>query len=131
MRLVLLSKVAEDEDTRHRMRATLHEFYDAHGVTLAELAHGSRRGHGPSAASSIQIWRPPSSGQGLEGCSWGGRALICVGRSRAQPAGGGGRARQDLPPAAKQGSQARQPALHVHLWLDHMRTITKGSTSSK
>jgi hypothetical protein len=30
MRLVLLSKVAEDEDARHRMSTTLHEFYDAH-----------------------------------------------------------------------------------------------------
>jgi hypothetical protein len=28
-------------------------------------------------------------------------------------------------------SQARQPALHVHLWLDHMKALTKGSASSK
>jgi hypothetical protein len=130
-RLVLLSKVAEDKDTRHRMSAMLREFYDTHGVAPDELAHGSRRGHGPSAASPSQIWRPPSSGQGLEGHGRGGHALSCSGRGCAQRVGGGGRACQDLPPAAEPGSQARQPALHVHLWLDHMKTITKGSTSSK
>jgi hypothetical protein len=43
-RLVLLSKVAEDEDTRCHMSATLREFYDAHGVASAEPAHGLRRG---------------------------------------------------------------------------------------
>jgi hypothetical protein len=32
---------------------------------------------------------------------------------------------------AEPGSQARQPALHVHLWLDHMKTIPKWSASSK
>jgi hypothetical protein len=123
--------VAEDKDAQRRMSTTLHEFYDAHGVTPTELAHGLRRGHGPSAVSSSQVRRPPSSGQGLEGRSWGGRAPSYGGRSRTQRAGGGDRARQNLPPAAEQGSQARQPALHVYLWLDHMRTITKGSTSSK
>jgi hypothetical protein len=34
-------------------------------------------------------------------------------------------------PAPGQGSQARQPALHIHLCLDHMKTLPKGSTSSK
>jgi hypothetical protein len=130
-RLVLLSKVAEDEDARCRMSATLREFYDTHGVAPAELAHGSRHGHGPSAASSSQIWRPPSSGQGLEGHCRGGRAPSCGGRGRAHRTGGGSQARQDLPPAAEQGSQARQSALHVYLWLDHMETITKGIASSK
>jgi hypothetical protein len=28
------------------------------------------------------------------------------------------------------GSQARQPAMHIHLWLDHMKTLPKGSASS-
>jgi hypothetical protein len=28
-------------------------------------------------------------------------------------------------------SQARPPALHIHLWLDHMETLPKGSASSK
>jgi hypothetical protein len=34
-------------------------------------------------------------------------------------------------PAPGLGSQARQPALHIHLWLDHMKTLPKGSASSK
>jgi hypothetical protein len=71
--------VAEDEDTRHRMSATLRKFYDAHGVAPVELVHGSQRGHGLSTASPGQIRWPPSSGQGLEGRSWGGRALSCNG----------------------------------------------------
>jgi hypothetical protein len=57
-RLVLLSKVAKDEDTRHRISTTLREFYDAHGVAVAEPAHGLRcgqglegRGHGDHALS--------------------------------------------------------------------------------
>jgi hypothetical protein len=39
-RLVLLSKVAEDEDARRRMSTALREFYDAHGDAPVELAHG-------------------------------------------------------------------------------------------
>jgi hypothetical protein len=49
-RLILLSKVAEDEDARRRMSTVLREFYDVHGDAPAELAHGLRRGHGLSAA---------------------------------------------------------------------------------
>jgi hypothetical protein len=66
MCLVLLSKVAEDEDARHRMSTTLHEFYDVHGVAPAGLAHGLWRGHGLSAVgpSRVQIQRSPSSSQG-------------------------------------------------------------------
>jgi hypothetical protein len=132
-RLVLLSKMAEDEDARRRTSTALREFYDAHRDAPAELAHGQRRGHGLSAAgpSRVQIQRSPSSSQGLGGRGQGGRAPSCNSQGRAQRAGGGGRARQDLPPAAELGSQARQPALHVHLWLDHKKTITKGSASSK
>jgi hypothetical protein len=130
-RLVLLSKVAEDEDAQRRMRTTLHEFYDAHGAMPTELAHGSWCGHGSSATSSSLVRQPPSSGQGLEGRSHGGRAPSCGGRGHAQWAAGGGRARQDMPSVAEQGSQARQLALHIHLWLDHMKTLPKGSASSK
>jgi hypothetical protein len=54
-RLVLLSKVPEDEDAQCRMSTTLREFYDAHGVTPAELAHGLRCGHGLPAAGPSQI----------------------------------------------------------------------------
>jgi hypothetical protein len=87
-RLVLLGKVAEDEDTQCHMSITLHKFYDAHGVASAEPAHG--------------LWR----GQGLEGRGHGGHALNCGGRGCAQRAGRGGRAHQDLPSVAGQGSQA-------------------------
>jgi hypothetical protein len=34
-------------------------------------------------------------------------------------------------PALGLESQARQPALHIHLWLDHMKALPKGSASSK
>jgi hypothetical protein len=43
-RLILFSKVAEDEDTRRRMSATLHEFYDAHGSTVTSQNVGQLRG---------------------------------------------------------------------------------------
>jgi hypothetical protein len=49
-RLVLLSKVAEDEVARCRMSTMLREFYDAHGDAPNKLAHGQRRGHGLTAA---------------------------------------------------------------------------------
>jgi hypothetical protein len=39
-RLILLGKVAEDEDTRRRMSTALREFYNTHGDAPAELAHG-------------------------------------------------------------------------------------------
>jgi hypothetical protein len=39
MRLILLSKVAEDEANRCRASTTLSEFYDVHGDAPAELAH--------------------------------------------------------------------------------------------
>jgi hypothetical protein len=56
-RLILLSKVAEDEDTQRHMSTMLREFYDTQGVAPAGLAHGLRRGHGLSAVgpSWIQI----------------------------------------------------------------------------
>jgi hypothetical protein len=37
------------------MSTMLLEFYDVHGVTPAEQAHGLRRGHGLSAAGPSQI----------------------------------------------------------------------------
>jgi hypothetical protein len=130
--LVLLSKVAEDEDARRRMSTTLREFYDAHGVTPAELAHGLRRGHGLSAVGPSHIQRPPSSRQDLEGRGRGGRAPSCNGRGRRpQRAGGDGRPRQVPALATEPRSQAHQPALHIHLWLDHMKALTKGPASSK
>jgi hypothetical protein len=54
-RLVLLGKVAEDEDDRRRMSTALREFYDVQGDAPTELAHGQRRGHGPSAAGPSRV----------------------------------------------------------------------------
>jgi hypothetical protein len=42
-RLVLLSKVAEDEANRCRASTTLSEFYNVHGDAPTELAHDLRR----------------------------------------------------------------------------------------
>jgi hypothetical protein len=49
--------VAEDEDARCRMGTMLCEFYEAHGIAMAELAHGLRHSHGLSAVgpSRVQI----------------------------------------------------------------------------
>jgi hypothetical protein len=49
-RLILLSKVAEDEVTRRRMSTMLRELYDPHGDALDELTHGQQRGHRLTAA---------------------------------------------------------------------------------
>jgi hypothetical protein len=40
MRLVLLSRAAEEDTVWHRMSTTLREFYDAHGDTPDELVRG-------------------------------------------------------------------------------------------
>jgi hypothetical protein len=56
-RLVLLSKVAEDEIDRRRASTTLSEFYDVHGDALVELAHDPRRGF--IAMDPGQIQRSP------------------------------------------------------------------------
>jgi hypothetical protein len=65
--LVLLSKVAEDEDTRRRMSTVLREFYDTHGDAPVELAHGQRRGHGLTAMGPGQVQRSPSVSQDCGG----------------------------------------------------------------
>jgi hypothetical protein len=132
MCLVLLSKVAEDEVARRRMSTTLREFYDAHGDAPGELAHGQRHGHGLTAAGPSQVQRSPSASQGYEGRGQGGHAPSCNARGRrTQQDGRAGRPRQVPAPTPGLGSQARQPALHIHLWLDHMKTLPKGSASSK
>jgi hypothetical protein len=129
-RLVLLSKVAEDEANRRRASTTLSEFYDVHGDTPTELAHDPRRNFitvGPG-----QIQRSPSSSQGRGGCGQGGRAPSYNARGRrAQQGGRAGRPRQVPVPAPGSESQARPPALHIHLWLDHVGAFPKGSASSK
>jgi hypothetical protein len=54
-RLVLLSKVAVDEDAQCRMSTMLYELYDAQGVAPAGLVHDRRCGHGLSAAGPSRI----------------------------------------------------------------------------
>jgi hypothetical protein len=131
-RLVLLNKVAEDEDTRCRMSTTLRELYDVRGDAPDELAHGRRCSHGLTIAGSCQVQWSPSANQGYGGRGQGSRALSCNARGhRAQQAGEDSRLCQVLVPAPGLGPQARQPALHIHLWLDHMKTLPKVSASSK
>jgi hypothetical protein len=66
-RLVLLSKVAEEEATRHRMSTTRREFYDAHGDAPDELVCRQQCGHGLDAAGPSQVQRSPLTGPGFEG----------------------------------------------------------------
>jgi hypothetical protein len=129
-RLVLLSKVAEDEANRRRASATLSEFYDVHGDALAELAHDPRRSFVAMGPGQIQ-WSPSAS-QGRGGRGQGGHAPSCNTRCRrAQQGGGAGRPRQVSVPAPGSESQACPLALHIHLWLDHVEAFPKGSASSK
>jgi hypothetical protein len=58
-RLVLLSKVAEDEVNRRCASTTLSEFYDVHGDAPAELAHDPQRSF--ASADPGQIQRSPSA----------------------------------------------------------------------
>jgi hypothetical protein len=80
--LVLLSKVAEDEDTQRQMSTMLREFHDAHGGVPVELAHDLQRGHGLAAMGPGQIQRLPSASQGCGGHGQGGRAPSCNARGR-------------------------------------------------
>jgi hypothetical protein len=52
-RLVLLSKVAEDEANRCRASTTLSEFYDVHGDAPTELARDLQRGFATAIPSQI------------------------------------------------------------------------------
>jgi hypothetical protein len=79
-----------------------------------------------------QVQRSPSASQGRGGRGQGGHAPSCNARGRhAQQAGGAGRPHQVPAPTPGLEPQARQPALHIHLWLDHMKALPKGSASSK
>jgi hypothetical protein len=55
MRLVLLRKVAEDEDAQHRMSTELREFHDTQGGAPVELGHDPQRGHGLTAMGPGQV----------------------------------------------------------------------------
>jgi hypothetical protein len=116
MRLVLLRKVAEDEDAQHRMSTELREFHDAQGGAPVELAHDPRRGHGLAAMGPGQVQRSPSASQGHGVRGQGGRAPSCNARGRrAQQAGGAGRPHQVPAPTPGLEPQAHQPALHIYL----------------
>jgi hypothetical protein len=132
MRLVLLGKVSEDEIDQHCASTTLSEFYDVHGDAPDELVHGQQHDHGLIAVDPSQIQWSPLTSLGYGGREQGGRALSSNTRGRrAQQAGTTGRPRPVPVPMLGLEPQARQPALHIHLWLDHMKTLPRGPASSK
>jgi hypothetical protein len=129
-RLVLLSKVAEEEANQCHASTTLSEFYDVHEDAPAELAHDPRRSFATVGPGQIQ--RSPSASQGRGRRGQGGRAPSCNARGRrAQQGGGAVRPSQVPVPAPGSESRACPPALHIHLWLDHVEAFPKGSASSK
>jgi hypothetical protein len=90
MRLILLSKVAEDEANRCHASTTLSEFYDMRGGAPTELAHDPRRSF--TTVGPGQIQRSPSASQGHRGRGQGGRAPSCNARGHhAQQGGRAGR----------------------------------------
>jgi hypothetical protein len=129
-RLILLSKVAEDEANRCNASTTLIEFYDVHGDAPTELARDLWRSF--ATAGPGQIQRSPSASRGRGGRGQGGHAPSgnAQGR-RAQQGGGASRPRQIPVPVLGSESQTRPSALHIHLWLDHIEAFPRGSASSK
>jgi hypothetical protein len=128
--LVLLGKVAEDEANRCHAGTTLSEFYDVHGDTPTELARDLRRSFFTAVPGQIQ--RSPSASRGRGGRGQGGRAPSGNAQGHhAQQGGGASRPRQIPVSAPGSESQTRPPALHIHLWLDHVETFPRGSASSK
>jgi hypothetical protein len=129
-RLILLGKVAEDEANRRRASTMLDEFYDAHGDTPTEPARNLYLSFATVVPGQIQ--RSPSASRGRGGRGQGGRAPSgnAQGR-RPQPGGGASRPRLIAESAPGSESQARPPALHIHLWLDHVKTSSRGPASSK
>jgi hypothetical protein len=128
--LVLLSKVAKDEANRCRASTTLSEFYDMHGYAPIELARDPRRSFATVVPGQIQ--RSPSASRGRGGRGQGGHAPSgnAHGR-RAQKGGGANRPCLIVESAPGSESQAHPSALHIHLWLDHVKTSSRGSVSSK
>jgi hypothetical protein len=74
-RLVLLSKVAEDEANWRRASSTLNKIYDVHEDASTELAHDPRCSF--AIAGPGQLQRSPSASQGRGGREQGGRASGC------------------------------------------------------
>jgi hypothetical protein len=73
MRLVLLSRAAEEEAARRRMSTTLRKFYDAHGDVLDELVRGQQRGHGLVATGPSQVQGSPATSPSYGGAD---RAVV-------------------------------------------------------
>jgi hypothetical protein len=101
-----------------------------HGDAPTELAHDLRLNFATIIPGQIQ--RSPSASRGRGGRGQGGRALSGNAQGcRAQQ--GGEASRPCLIPESVPGleSQACPSALHIHLWLDHVKTSPRGSASSK
>jgi hypothetical protein len=129
-RLVLLRKVAEDEANRCRASTTLSKFYDVHGDAPTKLACDLRRSFATDVPAQIQ--RSPSASRGRGGHGQGGRAPSGNAQGRcAQQGGGASRPRLITESVPGSESQAHPSALHIHLWLDHVKTSSRGSASSK
>jgi hypothetical protein len=108
----------------------LSEFYDVHGDAPIKLTHDLHRGFATVVPGQIQ-WSPSIS-RGRGGRGQGGRASS--GNAQGRRAQQGGEAsRPCLIPELAPGSesQACPSALHIHLWLDHVKTSPRGSASSK
>jgi hypothetical protein len=103
-RLVLLSKVAEDEANRCRASTTLSEFYDMHRGAPTELARDLRRSIDTVIPGQIQ--RSPSASRGRGGHGQGGPAPS--GNAQGCRTQQGGRAsRPCLIPDQRQGLSPR------------------------
>jgi hypothetical protein len=129
-RLVLLGKVAENEANRRFTSTTLSEFYDMHGDAPTKLACDLCRSFATIVPGQIQ--RSPSASRGCRGRGQGGRAPSSNAQGRyAQQGGGASRPHLIAESAPGSESQAHPSVLHIHLWLDHVKTSSRGSASSK
>jgi hypothetical protein len=122
--------VAEDEVNQRHASTMLSKFYNAHGDVPTELARDLRRSF--ATVGPRQIQRSPSANRGRGGRGQRGHAPSGnVQGCRAQQDGGAGGPHQVLVPVPGPESQTRPPALHIHLWLDHVEAFPRGSASSK
>jgi hypothetical protein len=102
-RLVLLSKVAEDEANRCRASTTLSEFYDVHGNAPTELARDLCCSFATAIPSQIQ--RSPSASRGRGGRGRGGHVPSGNAQDRRAQQGSGA-SRPCLIPESAPGSES-------------------------
>jgi hypothetical protein len=101
-----------------------------HRDAPAKLVHDPRRSFAADVPGQIQ--RSPSAGRGRGGRGHSGRAPSGIAQGhRAQQGSGACRLRSIQESAPGSESQAHPSALHIHLWLDHAQTTSRGSASSK